>query len=110
MKPSFAENEENETVEITTSLPVSLVLSEHADRAGQFDFRLLFANRIVERSWEEHRTIWTREDVGLLLMEVLEEEFGFDWSDSQAVDQFKELLVMAYVAAGDVLPAHQRTF
>ena len=102
--------DDHDNSEMTISSPVSLATQVCADDVGQFDFRLLFANRIVERSREVHRQKWTREDVGLLLMEVLEDEFGFDWAESNAVDQFKELLVMAYVAAGDVLPVHQRAF
>ncbi len=100
--------DDRDNSEITTCLPVTMATP--TDELGQFDFRLLFANRIVERSWEHRQAMWTREDVGLLLMEVLEDEFGFDWAESNAVDQFKELLVIAYVAAGDVLPVHQRAF
>ena len=102
--------DDHDNSEITTCSPVSLAARVSADDPEHFDFRLLIANRIVERSREVQRHKWTREDVGLLLMEILEDEFGFDWAEPDAVDQFKELLVMAYVAAGDVLPVHQRAF
>lgn len=74
------------------------------------DFRLRFANRIVEESWRERKTSWARDDIGLLLLDVLDEELEFDWSQSDAVEKFKSYLALAYIAAGDVLPASQRTF
>lgn len=57
-----------------------------------------------------HQAVWTRDDLGTLLMEVLEEDFAFDWSQSNAVTTFKEYLALAYVAAGHVLPVSQRDF
>lgn len=75
-----------------------------------FEFRLRFAHRIVEEMRRTHQVVWTRDDLGTLLMEVLEEKFGFDWSQSDAVETFKEYLALAYVAAGHVLPVSQRTF
>lgn len=75
-----------------------------------FEFRLRFAHRIVEEMRRTHQTVWTRDDLGTLLMEVLEEEFLFDWSRPDAVETFKEYLAQAYVAAGHVLPESQRDF
>lgn len=75
-----------------------------------FEFRLRFAHRIVEEMRRTHQAVWTRDDLGTLLMEVLEEDFAFDWSQSNAVTTFKEYLALAYVAAGHVLPVSQRDF
>jgi hypothetical protein len=77
---------------------------------ASFEFRLRFAHRIAAEIREKHKSIWTPEDLGTLLLEVLEEEFRFDWSQPDAVESFKEYLALAYVAAGHVLPASQRTF
>lgn len=74
------------------------------------DFRLRFANRIVEESWRERKVFWARDDIGLLLLDVLDEELAFDWSQRDAVEMFKDYLALAYIAAGDVLPASQRAF
>lgn len=57
-----------------------------------------------------HKVIWTREDLGTLLLEVIEDEFDFDWSQPDAVESFKEYLALAYVAAGHVLSPSQRLF
>ena len=81
-----------------------------ATELSSFDFRLLFANRVVDQSWREHKLQWTCEDIGVLLMELLEEEFNFDWSRREAVETFKSFLALAFVAAGDVLPPWQRAF
>lgn len=75
-----------------------------------FEFRLRFAHRIVEEIRRTHQTVWTRDDLGTLLLETLEDEFAFDWSRSDAVETFKEYLALAYVAAGHVLPVSQRDF
>lgn len=75
-----------------------------------FEFRLRFAHRIVEEMRRTHQAMWTRDDLGTLLLEVLEDEFGFDWSQPDAVATFKEYLALAYVAAGHVLPVSQRRF
>jgi hypothetical protein len=75
-----------------------------------FEFRLRFAHRIVEEMRRTHQSVWTRDDLGTLLLETLEEEFAFDWSQSDATQQFKEYLALAYVAASHVLPVSQRTF
>ena len=75
-----------------------------------FEFRLRFAHRIVEEMRRTHQSTWTRDDLGTLLLEVLEEEFAFDWSQPDATETFKEYLALAYVAAGHVLPASQRDF
>lgn len=77
---------------------------------ASFEFRLRFAHRIVEEMRRTHQAIWTRDDVGTLLLETLEDEFAFDWSQQDATARFKEYLVLAYVAAGHVLPVSQRTF
>lgn len=77
---------------------------------SSLDFRLRFANRIVEESWQERKTMWGRDDIGLLLLEVLDEEMAFDWTQPTAVEEFKDYLALAYIAAGDVLPASQRAF
>ena len=82
--------------------PVSLPAS--------FEFRLRFAHRLVEEMRLTQRIVWTHEDLGTLLLELLEEEFGFDWSQPDAVDSFKQYLALAYVAASHVLPASQRLF
>lgn len=81
-----------------------------AHEMSPFEFRLLFANRIVEQSWDDRKVQWSCEDIGVLLIEVLEDEFGFDWSSAIAIETFKSLLGLAFVAAGDVLPAWQRRF
>lgn len=78
--------------------------------SAALDFRLRFANRIVEESWRERKAMWTHDDIGLMLLDLLEDELSFDWSQPDALDRFKEYLALAYVAAGDVLPASQRTF
>ncbi len=83
---------------------------ESATLPAAFEFRLRFAHRIVEEMRRTHQTVWTRDDLGTLLMEVLEEEFLFDWSRPNAVETFKEYLAQAYVAAGHVLPGSQRDF
>lgn len=77
---------------------------------ASFEFRIRFAYRLVEEMRLSHKFVWTREDLGTLLLELLEEEFAFDWSRPNAVDSFKEYLALAYVAAGHVLPASQRGF
>ncbi|MCX7424005.1 MAG: hypothetical protein NT013_31365 [Planctomycetia bacterium] len=71
---------------------------------------MLFANRIVEQSWRDHKLQWSCEDIGVLLIEVVEEELGFDWNSPVAIEEFKSLLAQAFVAAGDVLPPWQRRF
>ena len=81
-----------------------------ATELSSLDFRMLFANRIVEQSWNERKLQWSCEDIGVLLIEVVEDEFGFDWSSSVAIETFKSLLALAFVAAGDVLPAWPRRF
>lgn len=86
----------------TSCEPVSLPAS--------FEFRLRFAHRLAAEIRETHKVIWTREDLGTLLLEILEDEFGFDWSQPNAVESFKDYLMLAYAAAGHVLPASQRTF
>ncbi len=75
-----------------------------------FEFRLRFAHRIVEEMRRTHQAMWTRDDLGTLLLEVLEEEFAFDWSQPDALTTFKEYLALAYVAAGHVLPVSLRAF
>lgn len=70
-----------------------------------FEFRLRFAHRIVTEMRRTHQQVWTRDDLGTLLLEVLEDEYDFDWYEPGATDKFKE-----YVAAGHVLPASQRSF
>lgn len=85
-------------------------LQLRAQDLSPLEFRLLFANRIVEQSWNDRKVQWSCEDIGVLLIEVLEDEFGFDWSSSVAIETFKSLLGLAFVAAGDVLPAWQRKF
>ena len=77
---------------------------------ASFEFRLRFAHRLVEEMRETQGTVWTQEDLGTFLIEILEEEFGFDWSHPAAIESFKEYLALAYVAAGHVLPKSQRTF
>ncbi len=77
---------------------------------ASFEFRLRFAHRLVEEMRETQGFVWTQEDLGTFLIEILEEEFGFDWSHPDAIESFKEYLVLAYVAAGHVLPKSQRTF
>lgn len=77
---------------------------------ASFEFRLRFAHRLVAEMREAHRAVWTPEDLGTLLLDVLEDEFEFDWSQPDAVESFKEYLALAYVAAGHVLPSSQRTF
>ncbi len=81
-----------------------------ATELSPLEFRMLFANRIVERSWNDRKVQWSCEDIGVLLIEVVEDEFDFDWSSSVAIEKFKSLLALAFVAAGDVLPAWQRRF
>lgn len=99
--------------------PSSMLLDVSIDQCGarplatelsSLEFRLLFANRIVEQSWRDHKLQWSCEDIGVLLIEVVEDEFGFDWSLPSAIEEFKSLLTMAFVAAGDVLPTWQRRF
>jgi hypothetical protein len=75
-----------------------------------FEFRLRFAHRIVEVMRCEQKFEWDRNDLGTLLLEVLEEEFDFDWSQPASIETFKEYLALAYVAAGSVLQPTQRTF
>lgn len=75
-----------------------------------FEFRLRFAHRIVEEMRRTHQVVWTRDDLGTLLLEVLEDEFAFDWLRPDAVATFKEYLAQAYVVAGHVLPVSQRNF
>lgn len=77
---------------------------------ASFEFRLRFAHRLAEEMRETHKVLWTREDLGTLLLEVLDEDFEFDWSQPHAVESFKEYLALAYVAAGHLLPTSQRTF
>lgn len=77
---------------------------------ASFEFRLRFAHRIAAEMRESRRAVWTPEDLGTLLLNVLEDEFEFDWSQPDAVESFKQYLALAYVAAGHVLPASQRTF
>ena len=77
---------------------------------ASFEFRLRFAHRLAEEVRSMHKIIWTQEELGTFLIEVLEEEFGFDWSHPDAIESFKEYLALAYVAAGHVLPKSQRTF
>lgn len=88
------------------------VNSNDPDTVGMtsLDFRLLFSNRIVEQSWSDRRVVWTCDAIGMLLLDVLEEDLDFDWSHPNAIERFKTLLAVAYVAAGDVLPASQRMF
>lgn len=78
--------------------------------SAALDFRLRFANRIVEESWRERKAMWSHDDIGMMLLDLLDDELSFDWSQRDALDKFKEYLALAYVAAGDVLPASQRTF
>ena len=75
-----------------------------------FEFRLRIAHRILEEMRRTHQAVWTRDDLGTLMLEVLEDEFAFDWSLPNATETFKEYLVLAYVAAGHVLPVSQRDF
>lgn len=82
----------------------------HVFELSPFEFRLLFANRIVEQSWNDRKVQWSSEDIGVLLIEVLEDEFGFEWASATSIEEFKSLLAQAFVAAGDVLPAWQRRF
>ena len=77
---------------------------------ASFEFRLRFAHRLAEEMRQTHKINWSREDLGTLLLEILEDEFDFDWSQPGAVESFKEYLSLAYVAAGHVLPASQRAF
>ena len=77
---------------------------------ASFEFRLRFAHRIVEVMLRERKFVWDRDDLGTLLLETLEDEFFFDWSQPNAVEQFKEYLALAYVAAGSVLQPSQRIF
>ena len=89
------------------------MVATHCERVtlpASFEFRLRFAHRIVEEMRRTHQELWTRDDLGTLLLETLEDEFGFDWSQPDAVETFKEYLALAYVAAGHVLPMSQRAF
>lgn len=94
--------------------PVGPVRHRHANgrmiESAPLDFRSRFANRIVEESWRERKAHWASDDIGLLLLDMLEDEMEFDWLRKDAVDKFKDYLALAFVAAGDVLPASQRTF
>lgn len=75
-----------------------------------FEFRLRFAHRIVEEMVRERKFVWDPDDLGALLLETLEEEFCFDWSQPHAVERFQEYLALANVAAAAVLQPSQRTF
>lgn len=89
------------------------MVATHCERVtlpASFEFRLRFAHRIVEEMRRTHQERWTRDDLGTLLLETLEDEFAFDWSQPDAVTAFKEYLALAYVAAGHVLPVSQRAF
>ena len=77
---------------------------------ASFEFRLRFAHRLVEEMRRTPQEVWTRDDFGVLLLEVLEEEFAFDWSQPGAPEKFQEYYALADVAAGHVLPASQRAF
>ncbi|MFM9965878.1 MAG: hypothetical protein ACKV2Q_32250 [Planctomycetaceae bacterium] len=75
-----------------------------------FEFRVRFAHRIVEEMRRTHQAMWTRDDLGTLLLEVLEDEFAFDWSQPDAVAKFNGYLALSDVAARYVLPESQRAF
>lgn len=77
---------------------------------ASFEFRLRFAHRIVEEMRRTHQAQWTGDDIGTLLLEILEDEFAFDWSQPDAVTTFQEYLALAYVAARHVLLVSQRAF
>jgi hypothetical protein len=46
----------------------------------------------------------------MLVLEVLEDEFAFDWSLPNAVGTLKEYFVLACATAKEILPAEQRAF
>ena len=83
---------------------------EHDTLPASFEFRLRFAHRLVGEMRRTPKLPWTRDDLGTLLLEVLEDEFAFNWSQPDAVETFKNYLALAYVAAGHVLSASQRAF
>lgn len=83
------------------------------DWISPFDLRLMIANRIIDRSWREHKTHWNRQDVGKLLIELLLEAEPELWRDLQSVQSLlalKRLLVYAYLGAQDAIPEEHRDF
>jgi len=76
---------------------------------ASFEFRLRFAHRMVEEMRRQRKFEWTQEDLGVLLLETLEEDFEFNWSQPNAAERFQEYLALAHVAASTVLPASRMT-
>ena len=79
------------------------------DRISRLDLRLMVANRIVDRSWREHKTHWTQQDVGTVYFEVLQELFDEPLS-RLSLDDLKQWLIDAYLGARDAIPAEHRDF
>ena len=80
-----------------------------ADEVSSLDLRLMIANRIVERSWREHKTDWTRQDVGMLLLEALP-KLCRNLQSRQSLLALKRMLVHAYLGACDAIPEEHRDF
>ena len=81
----------------------------HGINLRPLDLRLQIGNRIVDASWKQRKQHWSREEIGDLLFEVLQ-ELDFDWERPMLISDLKSHLAVAYAAAYDVLPPEQRDF
>lgn len=73
------------------------------------DARLRAANHIIEMSWREQKTWWTRHDLVRVLIDVLHELVTTP-IDQIPHDEVKEFLRQVYLGAWDVVPAAYRDF
>ncbi len=73
------------------------------------DTRLLAANHIIELSWRERKTRWTRHDLVRVLIDVLQELVTTPIGQIPH-DEVKEVLRHVYLGAWDVIPADYRDF
>jgi hypothetical protein len=85
------------------SRPVDPALSLRA-----LAFRSRFASCLIERTQREQKKLWTHDDLGMLVLEVLEDDFAFDWSLPNAVGMLQDYFVLACATAREVLPAALR--
>ena len=73
------------------------------------DVRLKAANHIVEMSWRDRKTWWTREDIAHVFFDVLHEMVDQP-IEHIPLDDIKELLRQVYLGAWDVIPSEYRDF
>ncbi len=73
------------------------------------DARLRAGNHIIELSWQERKTLWNRNDIARVFVDVVHELVDVP-IDEIPINEVKELLRQVHLGAWDVLPPEFRDF